>query len=88
MGAAMSSNARPAPAAPEQPQRPWWREGMVWLVISGPAVVVVAALFTAYIAHSGADVVITDLPTGQRVVQPDANTPAMAARNHAATASR
>lgn len=84
----MSSNARPAPAATEQPERPWWREGMVWLVISGPAVVVVAGLVTAYIAHSGADVVIKDLPQGQQVVQPGANTPAMAARNHAATAGR
>ena len=28
----------------------WWRVGMVWLVLGGPAVVVVAAIGTAVIA--------------------------------------
>ena len=56
--------------------KPWWRHGMVWLVISGPLVVVVAGLFTAYVAIRGADVVLNES---------DAQTPAMKARNHAAT---
>ena len=29
------------------PAQPWWRVGMVWLVIGGPLVVVVASLITA-----------------------------------------
>ena len=38
--------------------RPWWREPMVWLVIGGPAVVVVAAIATAVIAVRNADPVL------------------------------
>ena len=30
--------------------QPWWRYGMVWLVLGGPAAVVVASLVTGYIA--------------------------------------
>lgn len=37
---------------------PWWRVGMVWLVLGGPAVVVVAGITTAVIAYRGADPVI------------------------------
>ncbi len=48
----------------ENPERsekpvPWWRVGMVWLVLGGPAVVVVAALSTAVIAYHDADPVVT-----------------------------
>ncbi len=68
----------PVPArGAQQPQddRPWWRYGMVWLVIGGPAVVVVAAIVTAVIAVNGADPVL-DTREGA---------PAVQARNHAAT---
>lgn len=65
------------------PQRPWWREPMVWLVLAGPAAVVVAGIATAVIAARGADPV---LPTGMQSARPDAMTPAVQARNHAATA--
>lgn len=37
---------------------PWWKHGHVWLVISGPAIVVVAALFTGWIAMTRPDPVI------------------------------
>jgi hypothetical protein len=30
--------------------KPWWTFGMVWMIISGPAVVVVAAFATLYLA--------------------------------------
>lgn len=66
--------------------QPWWRYGMVWLVIGGPAAVVVAGITTAVIAISGADPVIKEAATV--VTQPDASTPAMQARNHAATPAR
>ena len=29
---------------------PWWKFGHVWLVVSGPAIVVVAGVFTLYLA--------------------------------------
>jgi len=60
---------------------------MVWLVFGGPAVVVVAAIGTAVVAYRGADPVLTDAPTAQQVVKNlGPQTPAMQARNHAATA--
>ena len=52
-------SARPATdAADERPPLPWWRSGMVWLVLSGPAAVVVAGVVTMVIAVQGADVPI------------------------------
>lgn len=60
------------------PSRPWWREPMVWLVIGGPAVVVVAGLATAVLALRGAD-----LPLDTRASASDR--PALQGRNHAAT---
>jgi len=56
---------------------PWWRHGMVWLVIGGPAVVVVASIATLLIAIGHPDPVIAT----------DA-TPAVQARNHAASPRR
>jgi uncharacterized protein len=68
---------------------PWWRVGMVWLVVGGPLVVVVAAVVTAVIAVRGADVVITETQSARDVPQaPTGQTPALQARNHAATAAR
>lgn len=67
---------------------PWWRFGMVWLVVAGPLIVVVAAVATAVIAIRGADVVITEVPSSvPQSGEVQAQTPAMAARNHAATAA-
>lgn len=65
---------------------PWWRVRMVWLVVGGPAAVVVASLVTAVVAYRGADTIVSDAPAGRQVVRPTAETPAMQARNHAATA--
>jgi uncharacterized protein len=58
--------------------RPWWRHGMVWLVIGGPAVVVAASFVTLALAIAHPDPV---LPTGPAA----AEVPAVQARNHAAT---
>ncbi|MBG6078428.1 hypothetical protein [Rubrivivax gelatinosus] len=67
---------------------PWWRIGMVWLVVSGPLIVVIAAVATAVIAIRGADLVITEVPSSvPQSGEVQADTPAMAARNHAATAA-
>jgi hypothetical protein len=80
----------PTPNAAEAETTPWWRIGMVWLVIGGPLVVVVAAISTAVIAVRGADIVLTDIPAAMEPghTEPTALTPAHQARNHAATAAR
>lgn len=57
------------------PRKAWWREPMMWLVVGGPASVVVAGVVTAVIAVRGADPVL-DTHGEQTAVQ---------ARNHAAT---
>jgi hypothetical protein len=55
---------------------PWWREPMVWLVLAGPAAVVVAGIVTAAIALHRPDPLIK---------ADAAKPPAVQARNHAAT---
>ena len=68
--------------------RPWWKFGFVWLVISGPAVVVVAALATFWIAVANPDPVIDPdyyrhgIEINQKLSQ---ELPAMTGRNHVAT---
>ena len=39
---------------------PWWKYGHVWLIISGPLIVVIAGIITAVIAFSAADPVIDE----------------------------
>ena len=39
---------------------PWWKFGHVWLVVSGPAVVVVASFITLYLAITRPDPVVTE----------------------------
>lgn len=68
------------------PPQPWWRVGMMWLVVGGPAVVVVAAIATAVIAVRGAEPVIRDAERPR--TETTADTPAVQARNHAATPAR
>jgi hypothetical protein len=62
---------------------PWWRLPIVWMVISGPAIVVVAAIFTAGIAFTHVDPVL-DTSIGH--VKGIIDMPALQARNHAANA--
>jgi hypothetical protein len=75
---------------PEKPAgRPWWKYGYVWLVIAGPAVVVVASLVSAWIAMRSPDPVLTEdrreVESNQTLAKNRAQTPAMQGRNHAAT---
>lgn len=71
----------------------WWRHGHVWLLISGPALVVVAGVITAWIAVSHPDPVLGQEERAQATSasQPHTQTqersllPAQQARNHAAT---
>jgi hypothetical protein len=66
---------------------PWWRVGMVWLVLGGPLAVVVAATVTGVIAWRGADIVLTEIPAEAKDGRAVSQTPAEQARNHAATAA-
>jgi hypothetical protein len=83
----MSSPARTNTDPRDALPTPWWRVGFVWLVVGGPLAVVVASLVTAVIAVRGADEVLHEVPRAQsgRDAAALAATPAMQARNHAAT---
>jgi hypothetical protein len=75
----------------EQPGAPWWKYGHVWLVIAGPAIVVVAALFTAWIAVRNQDPVLAEdhytrpVAVNKGAANDKAFVPALQGRNHAAT---
>jgi hypothetical protein len=69
---------------PSVPAEAWWRVGMVWLVLGGPAVVVVAAIATAVIAVRGADRVVTDTQR-PAATAPVSELPAVQGRNLATT---
>jgi len=59
---------------------PWWRVGMVWLVLGGPVAVVLACIVTATLAVNGAEPVLTSQSTDKF-----SDKPAVQGRNHAAT---
>jgi hypothetical protein len=40
--------------------RPWYREPWPWIVMAGPAIVIVAGVITAWIAFAGADGLVSD----------------------------
>lgn len=71
---------------------PWWKFGHVWLVVSGPLIVVVASFLTFYIAVRGMDPIVDEnyyqagLDINKSLAaKPESLAPAMQARNHAAT---
>lgn len=71
---------------------PWWKYGHVWLVLAGPAVVVVAGIATAVIAIDGADPVVdkdyyqNGININQELRKVEKSyAPANAARNHVTT---
>ena len=70
----------------------WWKFWHVWMVLAGPAIVVVASFVTYYLAASGKDPLIEEnyYRKGVEVsktlaASPDSLVPATQARNHAAT---
>ncbi|MDD2917961.1 FixH family protein [Rhodoferax sp.] len=73
---------------------PWWKHGFVWMIIAGPAIVVVAGFVTFYLAVSRPNEIV-DETTYQQGRQSDMSTearrkesgdaPAMLGRNHATT---
>ena len=73
---------------------PWWRFGHVWLIVAGPAIVVVASLVTFYLAVTRPDQIVTEdyyrkgteiNQTLGHAAQNPSLAPALQARNHAAT---
>jgi hypothetical protein len=65
------------------PSPAWWQLPIVWLVIGGPAVVVVASFITLSLAIRYPDPVLETPAARSKLDQP-----AVQARNHAATPSR
>jgi hypothetical protein len=70
--------------------KPWWRFGHVWLVIAGPAIVVVAGFITLYLAIMSPNEIVSDQDMEARSAQgaktmSAGKAPAMQARNHAQT---
>ena len=84
------SSSAPAPAAVQA--APWWKFGHVWLVLSGPAIVVVAGFVTLWIAVSSPDPVVAEdyyqqgIDINKRLENPEPGmAPALKGRNHAVT---
>lgn len=77
--------------APVEHAKAWWRYPILWLIVGGPLTVVVAGIVTAVIAVRGADEVLPrdDSARGASASHQPADdvalTPAVQARNHAAT---
>jgi uncharacterized protein len=69
----------------------WWKLPIMWLVLGGPAAVVVAGLVTAWIAFANADPQLRQLPSAREVAQSNARdrsaAPAQQVRNHVTTPS-
>ena len=75
----------------EPTAEPWWKFGHVWLVIAGPAAVLVAGVATTWIAISRPDPVLAQdyyrrgIEMGKSAAKDKALAPALQGRNHAAT---
>ncbi|MDW5442774.1 FixH family protein [Polaromonas sp. SM01] len=74
------------------PEAPWWKFPLVWMVIAGPAAVVVAGFVTLWLAIRTPDPVVAGdyYRQGIRINQTLADrdkslAPALQGRNHAAT---
>jgi len=83
------------PQTGSEPSAPWWRHGHVWLLVAGPAVVVVAGIATFVIAVRSPDPVLAEdyYRRGVELSRSGAAAdrhllPAQQGRNHAATPVR
>lgn len=70
---------------------PWWSHGYVWLVISGPAAVIIAGFVTVWLAVRTPDPVVhadyyrRGIEINKTLAREKSLLPAQQARNHAAT---
>jgi hypothetical protein len=67
------------------PSLPWWRVPAAWLLVGGPALVVVASIATLVIAIRFGDRPLRDTAPA---LNADTMAPAHQARNHAVTPRR
>ena len=90
MNSSMNSAMNPSPTALDHSDASpacaaWWHHPMLWLVISGPALVVIAGFWTLWLALSQPDPLVGEGGGGPKVDTAAAEMPAQIARNHAAT---
>lgn len=89
---------RTPPATPPTPTRPWWTHGHVWLLIAGPAAVIVAGIATLVLALRTPDPLVAEdyyrrgLEINKTLAERGgeggkAMMPALQGRNHALTPS-
>jgi hypothetical protein len=86
------SLSKRADGGPPSPERVWWKEPYVWMVISGPLSAVIACGITAAYILQGTDAVVSEEDYRQgiaimrevKTAQPPMQ-PAHTARNHSAT---
>ena len=70
---------------------PWWKYPLVWMVIAGPAVVVVAGFTTLWLAIRTPDPVVAGdyyrrgIEINEALARDKSLAPAQQGRNHAAT---
>lgn len=70
---------------------PWWSHGYVWLVIAGPAAVIIAGIVTVWLAVRTPDPVVDadyyrrGIEINKTLAREKALLPALQGRNHAAT---
>lgn len=95
----MVTMSAPLSPRPARSSAPWYREPYVWLVLAGPLAVIVASMFTIYLAVTRADPVLDRTPPAvtidaelldkltpeQRSALELSVTPAHKARNHVAS---
>ncbi|SCK56978.1 hypothetical protein VAR608DRAFT_5968 [Variovorax sp. HW608] len=70
--------------------QPWWRYPLLWMVLAGPAVVVVASFVTLWLAMRSPDPVVAEDYYRQgieinKTLADKKLMPALSGRNHAAT---
>lgn len=87
-------SSRTIETSENQPSLPWWRYWQVWMVVLGPAIVVLASVGTYFIAVHGQDPVLareagevsTRASVSEKIVVTEPSmAPALVGRNHAAT---
>lgn len=75
---------------PDTVSPPWWKFGYVWLILAGPAIVVVAGFYTLWLAIKTPDPVVSEdyyrkgVEINKTLVEKSL-LPALNGRNHAMT---
>lgn len=89
----MNENNMPMAQAPQAAPAPWWKFGYVWMVIAGPAVVVVAGFATLWLALANPESLVAgdyyrqgiEINKTLAAEREKSLMPAVQGRNHAAT---